>query len=200
MARQWSSSSPLLLLLPVLLSSCLDLNVDVTFRTATAGQVQIDATALRLAQGLHIVEGSDRMAFPSTRAEWQVVVDQINGFGTSPSMTLVSWEGVDEDAGFRTKTVLGFTNSRALEGLFVVFKQKLTLLQGTDGRWTLAFAPQVSRVTAADADTRALWTALWGNLAWTFGFTPPGQPRSERRVTLAELAAGQAPAEWRLSW
>jgi len=191
-----------LLLVPFLLvfTSCLELNVAVNFRTSTAGQVQIDAFAYRLAQGLHVVEGPDRISFPSTRAEWQALADQINGFAASPILTLNSWEGTDEDLGFRSKTVLNFSTARALESLFVVFKQKLTLLQATDGRWTVTFVPHVPRVTSADTESRKLWTALWGNLVWAFGFTPPGQPRSERKVTLAELAGDQAPAEWKLTW
>jgi len=194
-----------------LLTSCLELNVAVNFRTSTAGQIQVDALAYRLAQGLHVVEGPDRIAFPSTRAEWQVLVDQVAALSqagsavplpgvVSSGLSLVSWEGTDEDLGYRTKTVLSFNNARALEGLFSVFKQKLTLLPSNDGHWTVTFVPQVPRLTGADGETRKLWTALWGNLVWTFGFTPPGQPRSERLVTLQELAGDRAPAEWKLTW
>lgn len=201
MARLWFSFRlGLLLAAPFFLSSCLELGVTVTFRTATAGQVQVDALAYRLAQGLHITEGTDRVPFPATRAGWQAVVDQINGFSASPGLTLASWDSADEDLGQRTKTVLTFSNARALEALFVVFKQKLTLLQANDGRWTITFVPQVPRVTAGDPESRRLWTALWGTVAWTFSFTPPGQPPSVRTVTLADLAGDQPPAEWRVTW
>jgi hypothetical protein len=175
-------------------TSCLDLGVAVTFRTSSAGQIQVDALTYRLAQGLQMADGPDRIAFPATRAEWQTVVDQV------PGATLVSWTGTDEDLGFRTRTVLTFSTARALEGVFVVFKQKLTLLQDNQSKWTLTFAPQVPRVTGADADTRQLWTALWGPVAWTFSFTPPGRTRSIKTVTLAELGSAQPPAEWTLSW
>ena len=141
-----------------LLTSCLELGVNVNFRTSSAGQVQVDAFSYRLAQGLHFVEGQDRLSFPSTRAEWQAIADQI------PGASLVSWSGVDEDLGLRTRVVLGFSTARALEGLFIVFKQKLTLLQDVQGRWTLTFAPSVPRVSAADEETRKLWTALWGQV------------------------------------
>jgi len=193
----FSTSLPLVLclgLLGVLLTSCLDLAVNVTFRTATTGQVQVDALAHRMAQGLPVTEGTDRVPFPSTRAEWLTVVGQV------PGVTLAAWTGADEDLGFRTRTVLEFSNARALEGLFIVFKQKLTLLQDTQGKWTLTFAPLVPRVTGADPDTRRLWAALWGQVIWTFGFTPPGQKRTERTVSLAALAAAQPPADWTLSW
>lgn len=189
-----------LVLLAPLLTSCLELTVAVNFRTSTAGQVQVDGLAYRLAQGLQVVEGSDRVPFPSTRAEWQAVVDQVNGFAATPSLTLVSWESTDEDQGQRTKTVLTFTNARALEGLAVSFKQKLTLLQATDGRWTLTLAPQVPRVTSGDPEARRLWTALWGTVVWNFDFTPPGQRVTRRGLTLAELAGDQPPAEWKLTW
>jgi hypothetical protein len=176
------------------------LGVSVTFRTATSGQIQIDALAYRMAQGLQITEGSDRVPFPTTKAEWQTVVDQVNGFAASPSVTLTSWESTDEDLGQRTKTILTFTSARALEGLFVVFKQKLTLLQANNGRWTLTFSPQLPRVTGADPEARRLWTSLWGQTVWTFAFTPPNQPVSERKVALAELAADQPPADWVVTW
>lgn len=178
----------------VLLTSCLDLHVAVSFRNSTTGQVEVNALTYRLAQGIQVVDGADRVAFPASQAEWQTLVDQV------PGATLVSWTGADEDQGFRSKTILGFNTARALEGLFVVFKQKLTLLQDNRGRWTVTFVPQVPRVTAADPDTRKLWTALWGPVTWTFAFTPPGQPTSVRSVTLAELAQGQVPAPWTLSW
>jgi hypothetical protein len=187
-------------LLPLLLTSCLDLTVNVTFRTSTAGQVQVDALAWRMAQGIQVVDGADRVPFPASRAEWQAVVDQVNGPGGTGGLSLVSWDGADEDLGFRSKAVIGFTNARALEGLFVVFKQKLTLLQDAQGKWTVTFAPQVPRVTGADPDTRKLWTDLWGQTVWTFAFTPPGQPKAQRTVTLADLAGAQPPAEWTLSW
>lgn len=196
MARPWCNSRLTLasLVLGLTLSSCLELGVAVTFRTSTSGQVQVDALAYRLAQGLQLVEGDDRIPFPSTRAQWQNLADQV------PGATLVSWEGSDEDLGLRSKAVLSFSNARALEGLFVVFKQKLTLLQDNQSKWTVTFVPQVPRVTAADADTRRLWTALWGQVVWTFSFTPPGQPATVKSVTLAELAGPQPPAEWTLSW
>lgn len=194
MARLWSSSRSLLLLLLPLLTSCLDLSVGVEFRTSTSGQVRVEALAYRSAQGLHFTEGTDRTPFPSTRAEWQTLVDQV------PGASLVSWTGTDEDLGLRTSAVLGFSTARALEGLFVVFKQKLTLLQDNQGRWTVTFVPQVPRLTAGDEDTRKLWTALWGDVAWTFSFTPPGQPRTDRKVLLSDLAGPQVPAEWTLSW
>lgn len=183
-----------LALLPFLLTSCLDLGVDVVFRTSTSGTVTVDALAWRLAQGLQAVDGPDRIPFPSTRAEWQSLADSV------PGASLVSWTGADEDLGFRSKAVLGFSTSRALEGLFVVFKQKLTLLPDLQGKWTVTFVPQVPRVTGGDPATRKLWADLWGRTVWTFGFTPPGQPRSERSVTLADLAGPQPPAEWTLSW
>lgn len=193
-----------------LLTSCLELSVAVNFRTSTAGQIEINALSYRLAQGLHMVDGPDRAPLPTTRAEWQVLVDQVAALsqagatapipGTSSGLTLVSWESQEEDLGTRTKTVLSFSNARALEGLFTVFKQKLTLLQANDGRWTLTFVPQVPRVTAADAETRKLWTALWGPSVWTFGFTPPGRPRVERSVTLAELAGDRVLSEWTTTW
>jgi len=199
LARPWfSSRSPGPWVLAVagclLLSSCLDLGVAVSFRTSTSGQIQVDALTYRLAQGIQVIDGPDRIPFPATQAEWQAVVDQV------PGAVLVSWTGADEDLGFRSKTVLSFANARALEGLFVVFKQKLTLLQDIRGRWTLTFVPRVPRVTAADADTRKLWTSLWGTVTWTFAFTPPGQPTSVRSVTLAELAQAKAPSEWTISW
>ena len=204
MARPWSNFSRIVRAVPLvgllLLTSCLDLSVNITFRTSTAGQIQVDALAWRMAQGIQMVDGNDRVPFPATRTEWQAVIDQVNGPTGSGGLSLVSWEGADEDLGFRSKTVIGFTNARALEGLFVVFKQKLTLLQDTQGKWTITFAPQIPRITAADPDTRKLWTDLWGQTVWTFGFTPPGQPRSQRTLSLADLAQAQPPAEWTLSW
>ena len=196
MAKPWCSSRPFwaLVFLAPFLTSCLELGVNVTFRTATAGQIQVDALSYRLAQGIQVVEGPDRIPFPATRAEWQAVVDQV------PGATLVSWTGTDEDQGFRTRTLLTFSTARSLEGMFVVFKQKLTLLQDNQGKWTVTFVPQVPRVTAADADTRRLWTALWGPVVWTFSFTPPGQPKTVKSVTLAELGSAQPPADWTLSW
>jgi len=202
------------LVLPWLLTSCLDLNVAVDFRTSTAGQVRIDALTWRGAQGLQFVDGNDRISFPATRAEWQVLVDQVAALSrtgaplpTTPTgavaasgLSIVSWAGAEEDLGFRSSTVLAFTNARALEGLFAVFKQKLTLLQDNAGQWTITFVPQVPRVTGANLETRRLWTTLWGQTSWSFGFTPPGQPRSDRSVTLADLAGAQPPAEWTLSW
>lgn len=176
------------------LVSCLDLGVAVSFKTSTSGQIQVDALTYRLAQGLQVVDGPDRIPFPASQAEWQNVVDQV------PGATLVSWTGNDEDQGFRSKTVLSFSNARALEGLFVVFKQKLTLLQDLKGKWTLTFVPQVPRVTAANPDTRKLWSALWGQVTWTFAFTPPGQPTAVRSVTLAELGQAKVPADWTVSW
>jgi len=178
----------------VLLSSCLDLTVAVSFRTSSSGQVQVDALAYRLAQGIQVLEGSDFVPFPGSRAEWQTLVDQV------PGASLVSWTGADEDLGFRSQTVLTFGNARALEGLFVVFKQKLTLLQDNRGRWTITFVPRVPRVTAGAADTRKLWTALWGPVVWTFSFSPPGQPVATRTVPLADLAGPQAPAPWTVTW
>ncbi len=136
-----------------------------------------------------MAEGSDRIPFPASQAEWQNVIDQV------PGATLVSWTGGDEDLGFRTRTVLEFANARALEGLFVVFKQKLTLLQDTQGKWTVTFVPQVPRVTGADADTRKLWTALWGPVTWTFAFTPPGQKTTERTVAPRRPRRPPAPGE-----
>lgn len=189
-----------LVLLVGTLTSCLELNVGVTFRTSTAGQVQVDLLSYRLAQGLHVTDGTDLAKVPASRAEWQAVVDQINGFSATQILTLVSWEGTSEDLGFRSRAVLSFTTARALEGLFVVFKQKLTLLQATDGKWTLTFVPQVPRLTGGDPETRRLWSAIWGQVVWTFSFTPPNQPRAERRVSLTELASGQAPAEWTVTW
>lgn len=202
MARLWSNFrtvSPgravwLLMLVLPLLSSCLELGVSVTFRTATAGQIQVDALAYRMAQGLQVLDGPDWVPFPSTRAEWQAIVDQV------PGSTLTSWTSTDEDLGLRTRTVLSFSTARALEGLFIVFKQKLTLLQDTQSRWTVTFVPQVPRVTAGDAETRRLWSALWGPVTWSFAFTPPNQPKSVRTVTLAELAAAQVPADWTVTW
>lgn len=198
MARPWFSSraalAALVLVSGLTLASCLELSVDVSFRTSTSGVVQVNALAYRLAQGLQLADGNDRIDFPSTQAQWQALADQV------PGANLVSWTGADEDLGFRSQTVLSFANARALEGLFVVFKQKLTLLQDNQSKWTLTFVPQVPRVTAADADTRRLWTALWGQVAWKFSFTPPGQPATVRSVTLADLAGPQPPADWTLSW
>lgn len=214
MARPWSSSSLRLgaaVALLLLVTSCLELDVAVTFRTSTAGQIEVNALSYRLAQGLHLTEGSDRASWPTSRGEWQVLVDQVAALsqagasnpvpGASPSgLTLISWESQEEDLGTRTKAVLAFSNARALEGLFTVFKQKLTLLQAIDGRWTLTFAPQVPRLTGADAETRQLWTALWGTSVWSFGFTPPGRPRVARTVTLAELASEKPLPEWTTTW
>ncbi len=199
MVKPWFSYKSVLrlalgLALVPLLTSCLELAVKVDFRTSSAGQIQVDALAYRMAQGIHFVEGSDRISFPSTRAEWQAIVDQ------APGSTLISWSGTDEDLGFRSKTLLGFSTSRGLETLFIVFKQKLTLLQNTQGTWNLVFAPQVPRITAADAETRKLWTALWGQVVWSFSFTPPNQSASVRSIPLTELAGVQPPAEWNLSW
>jgi len=168
--------------------------VSVEFRTATAGQVRVESLALRAAQGLNFTEGTDRAAWPASRAEWQAAADSV------PGASLVSWTGADEDRGFRSTAVLGFTNARALEGLFAFFKQKLTLLQDQAGAWTLTFQPQVPRVTAATAETRRLWTTLWGAEQWTFAFSPPGQPKTVRTVTLSDLAGAQPPADWTLTW
>lgn len=195
--RAGSSSIPWLffaVLVLLLLTSCLDLDVSVEFKGSTAGQIKVDALAWRLAQGLQVVDGPDLVTFPGTQADWQALVDQV------PGASLVSWQGTMEDRGFRSSTVLGFSTARALEGLFVVFKQKLTLLQDNQGKWTITFVPRVPRVTAANSETRQLWTDLWGTTVWTFAFTPPGQPRTERKVSLAELGAAEPPAEWTLSW
>jgi len=198
LAKPWSSSSSLLVavlaLMVPLLSSCLDLDVSVDFKTSTSGQIKVDALAWRIAQGLQVVDGPDLVTFPGTQAEWQNLVDQV------PGATLVSWQGVMEDRGFRSSTVLGFSTARALEGIFVVFKQKLTLLQDNQSKWTITFVPRVPRVTAANSETRQLWTDLWGTTVWSFAFTPPGQPRSERKISLAELGAAQPPPEWTVSW
>jgi len=170
------------------------LSVSVNFTTSTTGQVRVDALALRSAQGIQQAEGADRVVFPGTRAEWQTVVNQV------PGSTLVSWTGVDEDLGFRSSTVLGFSTSRALEGLFVVLKQKLTLLQDLQGKWTLTFQPRVPRVTEADAVTRKLWSDLWGTETWEFSFAPPGKDPTQRLVKLSDLALDRPVAEWTLSW
>jgi len=124
----------------------------------------------------------------------------VPGAAQPSNATLVSWTGSDEDRGYRSVAVVSFANARALEGLFVVFKQKLTLLQDTQGKYTLTFVPQVPRITVANADTRALWTSLWGNTQWSFSFAPPGQPAAERTVLLSDLAKSQPPAPWTLSW
>lgn len=195
MARPWSSCKLVVLALLVpLLTSCLDLAVDVTFNTSTAGQVKVDALAWRMAQDLQVIEGDDLVRFPSSRAEWQTLVVQI------ADARLVSWEGAEEDRGFRSTTILEFSSSRALEGLFVLFKQKLTLLQDNQSRWTLTLVPQVPRVTGSPSETRQLWAALWGTTVWTFGFTPPGRPRSEDKISLADLAAAEPPKDWTLTW
>ena len=196
MAKPWSNCSSFLFLFIVtpLLTSCLDLAVSVELNNFTSGRVKVDALAWRLAQGLQAVEGADLFPFPGSRSEWQNVVDQV------PGSSLISWEGAAEDRGFRSAAVLGFSTARALEGLFVVFKQKLTLLQDNRGKWTITFVPQVPRVTAADPETRQLWSDLWGTTVWTFSFTPPGQPRVEHRVSLADLGGARPPAEWTVSW
>lgn len=192
MGKLWSSCS--LALACLLCTSCLELSASVNFATATTGQVTVNALALRSAQGIQLADGADKVTFPSSRAEWQTVVNQV------PGSTLVSWTGVDEDLGFRSTTVLGFTTARALEGLFVVFKQKLTLLQDVQGKWTLTFQPRVPRVTEADEATRKLWSDLWGTKTWTFSFSAPGRPASERVVRLSDLALDRPVAEWTLSW
>jgi hypothetical protein len=170
------------------------LAVEVNFKTAATGQVKIDALTWRMAQDLQVTEGSDYVPFPASRSEWQNLVAQV------ADARLVSWEGAEEDRGFRSTTVLEFSSSRALEGLFVLFKQKLTLLQDNQSRWTLTLVPQVPRVTGSLSETRQVWTALWGSTVWTFGFTPPGRPRSEDKVLLADLAAPEPPKDWTLSW
>jgi hypothetical protein len=183
-----------LFILALLLTSCLDLEVSTVFKTSTTGTIEINALAYRMAQGIQVVDGADRVPFPSSQAGWIGIVGQV------PGASLVSYTGADEDLGYRSKTVLAFATARALEGLFVVFKQKVTLLQDTQGKWTVTFVPQVPRVTAADPATRKLWTDLWGNVEWKFGFTPPGQPRVDRTVTLADLAGSRQPLPWTLSW
>lgn len=192
MGKPWFSCS--LVLVCLVCTSCLELSVSVNFTTSTTGQVRVDALTLRSAQGIQVADGNDKVTFPTTRAEWQTVVNQV------PGSTLVSWSGVDEDLGFRSTTVLGFTTARALEGLFVVFKQKLTLLQDIQGKWTLTFQPRVPRVTEADAATRKLWSDLWGTKTWSFSFSAPGQPASERLVRLSDLALDRPVAEWTLTW
>ncbi len=196
MERPWSNFRLVLALalLAGLLTSCLDLDVAVDFSTSTSGRVTVKALAWRMAQNLQTVEGEDFVVFPSTQAEWQDLVDHV------PDASLVSWQGQEEDRGLRSTTVLGFSTARALEGLFVVMKQKLTLLSDKQGKWTVTLVPQVPRVTGANEDTRQLWSDLWGSTVWTFKFTPPGQSPSERRVTLAELGGAEPPAEWTVSW
>ena len=176
-----------------LLTSCLDLNVAVAFDTSTRGQVTVDALSYRMAQGLRMSDGNDKVAFPASRAEWQALVDQV------PGASLVSWDGKDEDLGFRTRTVLAFSTSNGLEGLFGAFKQKLTLRQDFQGKWNLVLISQIPRLTGGDDQARRLWTSLWGTTVWTFAFTPPNQPAHERQVALADLA-GEQPLQWTLSW
>ncbi len=177
----------------LLLSSCLDLKVTVAFDTATRGQITVDALTYRLAQGLKVADGPDKVVFPASRAEWQAVLDQV------PGATLVSWQGAEEDLGFRSRTVISFATSFAFEGLWAAFKQKLTLRQDFQGKWNMVLVSQVPRLTGGDVQARRLWTSLWGGTIWTFAFTPPNQPVHERRVSLADLA-GPQPLEWTLSW
>jgi len=177
----------------LLLSSCLDLKVAVDFDTSTRGQITVDALSYRLAQGLTLTDGADKVTFPASRAEWQAVIDQI------PGASLVSWQGKDEDLGFRSSTVIGFATSNAFENLFAAFQQKATLRQDFQGKWNLVLTSRIPRLTGGGADTRQLWTTLWGTTVWTFSFTPPNQPAHERRIALADLA-GQKPLEWTLSW
>lgn len=193
MAKRWFSSSFVLAFL-LSLSSCLDLNVDVAFRTSSSGQISVDALQWRSAQGLSFTSGDDRIDFPSSREAWQNIVAQV------PGASLVSWSATDEDRGWHSQTVLGFSTARALEGLFVSFKQKVTLLDDVQGKWTLTFQPQVPRLTGGDPTARTLWTDLWGKQAWQFRFAPPGKAPVVRQVLLADLAQGQAPAEWTLTW
>jgi hypothetical protein len=171
----------------------LDLKVAVAFDTSTRGQVTVDALTYRMAQGLKMSDGPDKVAFPATRAEWQAVAAQV------PGVDLVSWDGKDEDLGFRSHTVLSFATSTALEGLFAAFKQKLTLRQDFQGKWNMVLVSQIPRLTGGDTQARQLWTTLWGTTVWTFAFTPPNQPVHERRVVLVDLA-GQQPLEWTLVW
>ncbi len=72
MERPWFSSSSVSLFLGVgllgsLLSSCLDLSVKVTFRTATAGQVQVDALAYRLPRASRWPRGATGFRFRPPR-------------------------------------------------------------------------------------------------------------------------------------
>lgn len=177
----------------LLLSSCLDLKVAVNFDTSTRGQVTVDALTYRLAQGVRLADGPDKVTFPASRAEWQAAVDQLAG------VTLVSWQGTDEDLGFRHHTVLSFATATALEGLFGAFKQRTTLRQDFQGKWNLLLTSQVPRLTGGDAESQQLWTTLWGKTVWTFTFTPPNQPAQVRRVSLADLA-GPKPLEWTVQW
>ena len=132
MAKPWSNFNrqgvrlvlALVLAVPFL-TSCLDLEVSTVFKTSTSGTIEVNSLAYRIAQGLQFVDGTDRVPLPTTQAGWMGIAGQV------PGASLVSWSGSDEDLGFRSRAVLSFSNARSLEGLFVVFKQKLTLLQDT---------------------------------------------------------------------
>jgi hypothetical protein len=175
----------------LLCTSCLELKVNVNFRTNSAGTVEVEAVASRLARGL----SWEGLSFPTTREEWTPLVAQ------SPGATLSSFEVIPDDLGTHTRTVLGFSTTRALESLMVSFKQKLTLLQDVAGKNNLVLAPTLPKLNTAAADTRKLWIDLWGDSEWSFTVAPPGGVAPSRFVlALRDLAAEKPPAEWKVSW
>ncbi len=192
MEKQLSSFRLVFLVLFLLLfTSCLELKVTINFRSETAGTVTLEALQYRMAKGINW----ENLALPTTREGWSQVVVQV------PGASVTSFELIPDDLGTRTKTVVTFASIRALESLFVIYKQKLTLLQDAQGKYNLVLQPLVPKLSAAAVETRKLWIDLWGDSTWKFVVQPPGNPTGTVfTVTLRDLAAEKAPREWKASW
>ena len=187
------SSCRLLLLFPLFLlfASCLELKLTISFRTETAGTVSLEALQYRMAKSLNW----ENLALATTREGWTQVVAQV------PGSSLTSFELIPDDLGTRTRTVVSFTSIRALESLFVIYKQKLTILQDAQGKYNLLLQPQVPKLNFAAVDTRKLWIDLWGDSTWKFVVQPPGNATGKVfTLALRDLAAEKAPGEWKTSW
>jgi len=210
LAKLSSSFSLGILALGLLLTSCLELDVVVTLRTATTGTVEIKALAHRLGKGLAL----ESVSFPSTRPDWETLVGSTavalpGREALGKEFTLTSFESTVEDLGTRTRTVLAFSSARGLENLFNSFSTSgnplvgLTLLQDPVSRKQnlVVTVRGLTRVAALPVETRRTWNDLWGTLVWRFQFVPPAPATpSSWKVTLAELVSGTPPTAWRASW
>jgi len=199
-----------LVLVGVLLTSCLELDVTVTLRTATSGTVEVKAFAHRLGKNFSL----ESVTFPTTRQDWETLVGStavaIPGReALGKEFTLTSFESVAEDRGVRTRTVLAFSSARGLENLFNSFSNtgdplvSLTLIQDpVTMRQNLIVTPRrLAKIAGLPAQTKQTWNDLWGDLTWTFRFVPPAPAVPVlRTLTLAELVAEAVPAPWRASW
>lgn len=190
----------------LVLSSCLEMTMDIQLNGESAGSVTLDALSYRMAQGLQIMDGDTSVPpLPATREEWTALLS------TVPGTLLTAFEAKIEPLGTRTHTVVTFANSRALEALFAVFHQKAAVtLTGTV--WNFSLIWQYPNFRGISRNDRELWTALWGDREWVVSLSVPRAVRIQggggvtdasrvtRRIKLSEFATDNPPAEWKISW